>query len=128
MLHQVFCLLPPRDLKNVVLVCRLWREVGDWPGFWAWVWAYALWPGQLAGLRVTRENMSSMPERLGSRRMRAVRVLWVERGAEVTEEVVLAVARHPGMRAVKLRVVINMAACWPVSCTGWRSWAWRRRR
>ena len=31
-LRLVFGLLPPRDLKNVVLVCQLWREVGEEPG------------------------------------------------------------------------------------------------
>ena len=65
-LQLVFGLLPYSDLKNVVLVCRLWREVGEAPGFWAWV-----------VLRLTRENMSTMPERLESWRMRAVRELRV---------------------------------------------------
>ena len=51
MLHQVFRLLPPRDMKNVLLVCQLWREVGEAPGLWSWV-----------VLRVTRENMANMPE------------------------------------------------------------------
>merc|ERR1719319_1379150 len=31
MLERVFHLLPPRDLKAVVLVCRWWREVGEAP-------------------------------------------------------------------------------------------------
>ena len=37
MLERVFHLLPPRDLKAVVLVCRWWREVGEAPWLWAWV-------------------------------------------------------------------------------------------
>ena len=49
-LELVFGLLPPRDLKNVVLVCQLWREAGEEARLWAWV-----------VLRVTRENMSTMP-------------------------------------------------------------------
>ena len=32
-LELVFGMLPPRDMKNVVLVCHLWREVGEAPGF-----------------------------------------------------------------------------------------------
>ena len=31
MLERVFLLLPPRDLKAVVLVCRWWMEVGEAP-------------------------------------------------------------------------------------------------
>ena len=65
-LELVVELLHPRDMKNVVLVCRLWREVGEVPHFWAWV-----------VLGVTMENMSTMSERLGSRRLQAVRKLWV---------------------------------------------------
>ena len=91
MLHQVFWQLPPRELKNVVLVCRLWREVGEEP---------VLWAGVIP--RVTRENMSTMPERLGSKRMRAVRELRVKLGVEVSEEVLEAVARHRRLRVVEM--------------------------
>ena len=56
-LRLVFGFLPPRDLKNVVLVCRLWREVGEEPGLGAW-----------GVIRMTRENMSNMAERLDCRR------------------------------------------------------------
>merc|ERR1719319_1663817 len=37
MMERVFRLLPPRDLKAVVLVCRRWRKVGEAPALWAWV-------------------------------------------------------------------------------------------
>ena len=93
-LRLVFGLLPPRDLKNVVLVCQLWREVGEAPGLWAWV-----------VIRVTRDNVSTMPERLDCRRMWAVRELRVEWGVEVSEEVLMAVARHQGLRVVELKQV-----------------------
>ena len=88
-LELVFGLLLPRDMKNVVLVCRLWREVGEDPRFWAWV-----------VIRVTRRNMITVPERLESRRMRAVRELRVT--VEVSEEVLQAMARHQGLRVVKM--------------------------
>ena len=88
-LELVFGLLPPRDMENVVLVCRLWREVGEAPQFWAWV-----------VLGVTRENMSTMPERLGSRRLQAVRKLKVEEWVVVSEEVLQAMVRHQGLRVV----------------------------
>ena len=37
MLERVFRLLPNRDLKNAVLVCRRWRDVGEAPSLWTWV-------------------------------------------------------------------------------------------
>ena len=96
-LELVFGLLPPRDMKNVVLVCRLWREVGEAPGFWAWVILEVT-----RETRKTRDNMSTMPERLGSRRMGAVRELKVESWVELSEEVLEAVVRHPLLRVVRM--------------------------
>ena len=90
-LRVVFRLLPLRDMKNVVLVCQLWREAGEAPSFWTWV-----------RMTVTGENMSTMPERLDSRRMRAVREVRMRWREEVSEEVMEAVARHPGLRLVEM--------------------------
>ena len=87
-LHQVFRLLPPRDMKNVMLVCQLWREVGEAPGLWAWV-----------VLRGTWDNMSSMAEVLDSRRIRTVRKLMVW---SVSEEILKAVARHQGLNVMEV--------------------------
>lgn len=39
-LEMVFRLLPPRDLKAVVRVCRRWRKVGELPCLWTWVYPY----------------------------------------------------------------------------------------
>ena len=87
-LHQVFRLLPPRDMKNVLLVCQLWREVGEAPGLWAWV-----------VLRGTWENMSSMAEVLDTRRIRTVRKLMVW---SVPEELLKAVVRHHGLSVMEV--------------------------
>ena len=51
----------------MVLVSRLWREVGEAPGLWAWV-----------KLRLTRENIDRMWEVVGSRRMGGVQVVKVQ--------------------------------------------------
>ena len=88
LLDHVFHLLAPQDLKAAVLVCRLWREVGEAPGLWSWV-----------GLRVTRENQSTILEALDSRRLKSARMLSVE---EVTNEVLEAVVRHQGLRLMKV--------------------------
>ena len=76
-LYLIFCLLPPRDLKSVVLVCRLWREVGEAPGLWAWV-----------VLRLAMEDT----EVLGLRRLQAVRELRLR--GEVGGELLAAVVGH----------------------------------
>ena len=44
--------------------------------------------------------MSTMPERLGSRRLQDVRKMWVEEWLVVEEEVLQALVRHPGLRVV----------------------------
>jgi len=36
MLIQIFQLLTPKDLKNVTLVCKQWREIGEDPSLWTW--------------------------------------------------------------------------------------------
>ena len=35
MLERIFWLLPGRDLKTVVLVCKRWKEAADNPKLWA---------------------------------------------------------------------------------------------
>ena len=82
-LYLIFCWLPPRDLKSVVLVCRLWREVGEAPGLWTWV-----------VLRLTGEDT----EVLGLGRLQAVRELRLR--GEVGEEVMAAVVGHQAGRLV----------------------------
>ena len=58
---MIFLLLPPRDVKNVVLVCRLWKEVWEAPSSLAWL--------------LTRENL---PEVLESRRIETIRRISLE--------------------------------------------------
>jgi len=106
MLERVFHLLPPRDLKAVVLVCRWWREVGEAPALWVWVMLQASW-----------KNIQSMAEALGSRRLQGVRRLEVEDMAgrsnvevelEVPGELLQAVIRHPGLRELDLAANLAM--------------------
>jgi len=92
MLERVFRLLPPQDLKTVVLVSRRWREVGEAPALWSWVpWFY-----------VMEENIGYMPEVLGSSRLQAVRRMVVSEVREVSEELLQAVVRHPGLKVMEV--------------------------
>ena len=36
MLVKIFSLLPPQDMKSVILVCKSWRGIGEDPTLWAW--------------------------------------------------------------------------------------------
>ena len=85
-LHQVFLQLSLQDLKTVLLVCGLWRELGEAPGLWSGL-----------HLNVTRNNIAFMPQLLKSRRMKTVRKLTLE---TVSDELLQAVIRHKGLREI----------------------------
>ena len=88
-LRVVFRLLPLLDLKNVLLVCRLWRETGE----------PLLWRGGV--LKVTRENMASVLEALGDgRRLQVIRK--IRAWEVVSEELLQAMVMLPGLRAVDM--------------------------
>ena len=100
MLHQILSLLAPRDLQAAVLVCRVWREVGEAPGLWSWV-----------DLRVTRENQPNMLKFLERRKMKWVRQMRVE---DITDEVLHTVIRlkwvtHPHPHLVRVIHLKNWA-------------------
>ena len=106
MLVHIFGLLPPADLRTVLLVCRLWREVGEAPGLWAW-----------AVLRATRQNMANMPERLASRKLLRVFGLALDTGVKISEELLGAVERHPGLSRMVMKKV-DLALVEPARLTG----------
>ena len=89
LLHKVFLLLAPEDIKAAVLVCRLWREVGEAPSLWSWV-----------VLRVTSWDQTDMLELLERRRMKNVKEVRV---MTVTDEVLQAVIKHEGLRLIKVQ-------------------------
>ena len=92
LLYEIFQWLSPEDLKSVVQVSRLWREEGERPGLWTW-----------RLVRVTRENLSTVPEVLATRRMLLVRRLKVQDWESVSGELLEAVVRHRGLRRLDLR-------------------------
>ena len=62
MLERIFMLLPPKDLKTVMFVCKRWKEAGSVPKLWSWVVlklnynAYRCLPSVLA----TEENKKNL--------------------------------------------------------------------
>ena len=93
-LELVCGMLTTQDRNNFVLVCQLWREVGEEPRF-----CY------MGILSLTRENLNTIPERLDCRRMRFVSELRVEVGVKVSEEVLQAVARHQGLKKLVMNKI-----------------------
>ena len=89
MLERIFRLLPHRDLKAVVLVCRRWKQVGEAPRLWAWV-----------VLTVTVENISYMPKVLEARRLQAVKELVLTHIGE-DEKLLKAVVEHQGLKKLE---------------------------
>ena len=89
MLERIFRLLPHKDLKTVVLVCRRWRQVGEAPRLWAWV-----------VLTVTRENISYMPGLLEARRLQAVKELVLTHIGE-DGKLLKAVVKHQGLKKLE---------------------------
>ena len=93
MLERVFHLLPPGDLKAVVLVCRWWREVGEAP----WLWAWVVVPGV-----VVRANLARVTGMLGSESRRLPPLTRLEVRV-VTEELLQAILLSLDLREVSLR-------------------------
>ena len=65
MLDKIFRMLPPRNLKMVVLVCKRLREVGERPRMWPWV-----------TVTVTRENITTEYKVLRRRRFEDAVISW----------------------------------------------------
>merc|ERR1719361_2909902 len=53
MLERIFLLLEPKDLKNSVLVCKRWAQVGEASTLWTWV-SLTLGRKTLAAMSSTR--------------------------------------------------------------------------
>lgn len=89
MLERIFWLLPRRDLKTAVLVCRRWRQVGEAPTLWLWV--------TLPDIK--RRNRTQIVNMLWSQRMQGLRrlVVW-----QVTENILKAIIHHPGLKQLIL--------------------------
>jgi len=60
---RIFRLMTPQDLKMVVLVCKLWREMGEHPSLWTWC-------------RVTVASKGDV-EMLGMRRLQQINTVHV---------------------------------------------------
>ena len=102
MIEQIFCFLPHRDLKTVVLVCKRWRKVGESPNLWTWV-----------SLKATSRTLSLMPGMIASRRLQRATTMIIR---SIDTQLLEAVNMHPIMREVDFRFT-NLSAVPPASLT-----------
>eukprot|EP00092_Neocalanus_flemingeri_P010344 GFUD01011142.1.p1 GENE.GFUD01011142.1~~GFUD01011142.1.p1 ORF type:complete len:329 (+),score=72.57 GFUD01011142.1:200-1186(+) len=91
--ERIFQLLPPQDLKMVMLVCKRWKEVGEVPGLWSWAsfclngerlssWAHSISAATCSndGAWIHVQHMAPLMvwvKTLNSRRLKTVRKLRV---------------------------------------------------
>ena len=89
MLLGIFELVSYKDLMNVMLVCRRWREIGETPRLWS------SFP-----VIVKTRNMSVMSEILSSRRMKQLEKLRII--SILSKEVLQTIMDHHVLREFKL--------------------------
>jgi len=87
LLERIFRHLPPPSLKNVLQVCRRWREIGEAPSLWTWVSLPS----------VTETNLSSAVDMLRCKRLSAATCL---EARFVSRELMEAIGDHPGLRGL----------------------------
>jgi len=100
-LERVFRRLCPRDLKAAVLVCRRWREVGEAPKLWTWVWR-SYWPlfEHYRGREIRKlSDPTKVVQVFGSRRLQNMTSLKI---VTISEELLRAVAVHPSIRELDI--------------------------
>ena len=91
MLRIIFSFLPPKDLKAVILVCKLWSRVGQAPGLWSWITFHAWSMSSLHAWSISEQM--KLPRLQNVRRLN-ITTRWV------SEELMEDVALHPGLKVV----------------------------
>jgi len=104
-LEKIFHFLGSLDVSNVMLVCRLWRDVGEAP----WLWA-----GH--NLRATPGNLHIMPKLLTIRRIQAVRKLKMDE-VEVSNELIEAIMENQGIKELECLLWIDLSSVEPKQLT-----------
>jgi len=89
-ISKILSSLSPRDMKSAVLVCRLWRKVGESSSLWSW-----------ARVKICPSDMGDI---LNSGRLQIVRkvylVEWSDSDSEQVELLLQALARLPSLRII----------------------------
>merc|ERR1712062_13195 len=90
-LSTIFQSLSLADLKSALLVCSLWKNIGESP----WLW-------KSSQLRVTTENLDEIPEVLDSRRWMSLRNIALR---DVSDEILSAITKHLSLKRLELNYV-----------------------
>ena len=91
LLDTIFQALPLADLKNVLLVCKLWKYLGESP----WLWATTI-------LKVSTENLHEILQAMTSRRWMSLRSIAVR---DISDELLSAIIKHLSLRKLELNYV-----------------------
>ena len=108
MLEKIFWLLPARDLKTVVLVCKRWKEAADNPKLWTYSvkFTYDLDRCMLADGEAPRDSdkdVNFMQEASKVRRFETVRKIKINFcPANVFKPVIEGALQHAGLRELHL--------------------------
>ena len=106
-LFRVFEMLPPKDLKNVMLVCKSWHEAADTPTLWTWVTFVTPWILNVNDAR-TEQNIALFLEMVSLRRLQNVKHIHfytdVSNNGLVDSQhrLLKAALEHPGLRKIRL--------------------------
>jgi len=92
-LLKLFTLLPPRDLKSVVLVCKKWKDVGDDPYLWMW-----------AKVTVKKDTLKEISTFLSTKRMRLLKTIGLR---AVSNTLLQAIITHPGLRTIDMHANLH---------------------
>ena len=88
LLMKIFQMVSREDLRNIVLVCRNWRQIGETPSLWSSLC-----------ISVNTSNVSVIPDILTMHRMSASTKLVIH-GTVLSKEVTEAIVEHPGLKEV----------------------------
>ena len=98
MLERIFQLLPARDPKTVILVCRWWKEAADNPKLWTHSVAFSYDMG-----RQTNKDLKFFQEVIRVRRLQTVRKIKIMHCTrKVSKTLIEGALQHPGLMEAHL--------------------------
>ena len=83
-LRHIFLLLPPEDLKSAVLVCKMWKELGEEAYLWRW-----------AMVTVNNDNVENISSLLRTGRMSLIETIVI---ISCSDTLLQSIINHKGLK------------------------------
>ena len=83
-LRHIFLLLPPEDLKSAVLVCKMWKEIGEDPYLWRW-----------AMVTVNNDNVENISSLLRTGRLSLIETIVI---ISCSDTLLQSIINHKGLK------------------------------